>query len=118
MIFFISVKAKLVHEQLAFQWGGTNGADRESALKAGWFFLELMTKAMIENLATADRLNAHRKHRFSEQFHDDIMNLTSSIIHDLVRRRENDSKLVENLNSRLKIQSNQILSILIRSGRI
>ena len=56
--------------------------------------------AMIENLATADRLNAHRKHRFSEQFHDDIMNLTSSIIHDLVRRRENDSKLVENLNSR------------------
>ena len=100
IFFFISVKAKLVHEQLAFQWGGTNGADRESALKAGWFFLELMTKAMIENLATADRLNAHRKHRFSEQFHDDIMNLTSSIIHDLVRRRENDSKLVENLNSR------------------
>ena len=97
-----TVKAKLVHEQLAFQWLGTSGRDRETALKASWFFLELMTKAMIEHLATTDRLSAHRKHRFSEQFHDDIINLTASIIHDLVtgHRRQHDSKLVENLNAR------------------
>ena len=81
-----SVKAKLVHEQLAFQWLGTGGVLRENALKAGWFFLELMIKAMIEHLATRDLLNANRKHRFSEQFHDDVVNLTASVTHDIVHR--------------------------------
>ena len=95
-----SVKAKLVHEQLAFQFFNTSGKERDNALKSSWFFLELMIKAMIEHLATTDRLNANRKHRFSEQFHDDIINLTASITHDIVRNRQNDAKLVENLNSR------------------
>ena len=83
-----SVKAKLVHEQLAFQWLGTCGVLRENALKAGWFFLELMIKAMIEHLATRDLLNANRKHRFSEQFHDDVVNLTASVTNDIVNRYE------------------------------
>ena len=46
--------AKLVHEQLVFQYlqGGTA---RDSALSASWFFLELTIKAMIEHLATTAR---------------------------------------------------------------
>ncbi len=103
-----------MHEQLAFQWLGTNGKDRETALRAGWFFLELMTKAMIEHLATADRLTAHRKHRFSEQFHDDVINLTASVIHDLVNRRQNDQKLVENLNSSLAFFLHDLVSVMDR----
>ena len=46
--------AKLVHEQLVYQYlqGGTA---RDSALSASWFFLELTIKAMIEHLATTAR---------------------------------------------------------------
>ena len=109
-----TVKAKLVHEQLAFQWLGTSGSNRDNALRAGWFFLELMTKAMIEHLATTDRLNAHRRNRFSEQFHDDIMNLTSSVTQDISSRRQNDPKLVENLNSSLAFFLHDLLSVMDR----
>lgn len=103
-----------MHEQLAFQWLGTSGANRDNALRAGWFFLELMTKAMIEHLATTDRLNAHRRNRFSEQFHDDIMNLTSSVTQDISSRRQNDPKLVENLNSSLAFFLHDLLSVMDR----
>ena len=103
-----------MHEQLAFQWLGTSGSNRDNALRAGWFFLELMTKAMIEHLATTDRLNAHRRNRFSEQFHDDIMNLTSSVTQDISSRRQNDPKLVENLNSSLAFFLHDLLSVMDR----
>ena len=103
-----------MHEQLAFQWLGTNGSGRDNALKAGWFFLELMTKAMIEHLATTDRLSSQRRIRFSEQFHDDIINLTASVIHDLAHRRTNDSKLVENLNASLAFFLHDLLSVMDR----
>jgi hypothetical protein len=112
--FNFSVKAKLVHEQLAFQWIITSGSNRENALKAGWFFLELMTKAMIEHLATTSRLNAHRRNRFSEPFHDDIINLTSCITTDIVSRRQSDAKLVENLNSSLGFFLHDLLSVMDR----
>ena len=42
------------------------------------------------------------------------MNLTSSIIHDLVHRRQNDSKLVENLNSSLAFFLHDLLSVMDR----
>ncbi len=83
-------------------------------MKAGWFFLELIVKAMIENLATTSRLNAHRKNRFSEQFHDDITNLTASIATDIVSRRQNDPKLVENLNASLAFFLHDLLSVMDR----
>ena len=115
---FFSVKSsqvKLVHEQLAFQWLGTRGELRDNALKSGWFFLELMIKAMIEHLATTDRLNANRKHRFSEQFHNDIIDLTNEITRDIVNRRgQNDTKLVENLNSSLAFFLHDLLSVMDR----
>ena len=81
--------AKLVHEQLALQWSVSQGSNREMALSVGWFFLELMIKAMIEHLATTSRLGVSRKNRFSEQFHDDIINLVASITSDIVCRQKN-----------------------------
>ena len=48
--------ASLVHEQLMKSFLYVpNGAARDSALKAGWFFLELTIKAMVEHLATTAR---------------------------------------------------------------
>ena len=49
-----SVFAKLVHEQLVYQYL-QGGSTRDSALEASWFFLELTIKAMIEHLATTAR---------------------------------------------------------------
>ena len=94
---------------------GTRGELRDNALKSGWFFLELMIKAMIEHLATTDRLNANRKHRFSEQFHNDIIDLTNEITRDIVNRRgQNDTKLVDNLNSSLAFFLHDLLSVMDR----
>jgi hypothetical protein len=42
-------------------------------------------KAMIEHLATAGTLNAPRKHRFSEQFNDDILNMVASLTDDVTK---------------------------------
>ena len=54
---------KLVHEQLALQLTLSKESSREAALECGWFFFELMIKAMVEHLATAGTLTAPRKHR-------------------------------------------------------
>lgn len=86
--------AKFVHEQLALQWSAYSGRNREeSVLQSAWFFLELMIKAMVEHLATTSRLGAHRKSRFSEQFHDDIINLVSNITSDIVCRQKGSSEV-------------------------
>ncbi len=90
--------AKLVHEQLALQWTAYSGRSREeSLLHSAWFFLELMVKAMVEHLATTSRLGAHRKTRFSEQFHDDIINLVSSITSDIVCRQKGNPEVMNAL---------------------
>ena len=41
---------------------------------------------MVEHLATTGTLGAPRKHRFSEQFHDDILNMVSSLTGDIIRK--------------------------------
>ena len=106
--------AKLVHEQLALQWSISSGGSRERALAAGWFFLELMVKAMVEHLATTSRLGAHRKSRFSEQFHDDIINLVASITSDIVCRHKNHPEMIEHLNSSLAFFLHDLLSVMDR----
>lgn len=63
------------------------------ALNSGWFFLELMVKAMVEHLATTSRLSSSRKSRFSEQFHDDILNLVSSLTSDIVCRHKSNPEV-------------------------
>ena len=89
--------AKLVHEQLALQWSISSGQPREMALNSGWFFLELMVKAMIEHLATTSRLGVNRKIRFSEQFHDDIINLVASLTSDIVCRQKTSPEVLKSV---------------------
>ena len=54
---------KLVHEQLALQLTLSRDSTREAVTDCSWFFFELMIKAMVEHLATANTLHAPRKHR-------------------------------------------------------
>jgi hypothetical protein len=89
---------KLVHEQLAMQWSICNGPGRETALSAGWFFFELMVKAMVEHLATTARLGANRKTRFSEQFHEDVANLVSSVTVDIVCKHKSNPEVRTSIN--------------------
>ena len=55
---------KLVHEQLALQLTLSRDSTREAVTDCSWFFFELMIKAMVEHLATANTLHAPRKHRW------------------------------------------------------
>lgn len=105
---------KLVHEQLALQLTLTKDSAREAVLECGWFFFELMIKAMVEHLATADTLNAPRKHRFSEQFNDDILNMVASFTGDIISRHNKDRKLMTQLNSCLGFFLHDLLSIMDR----
>ena len=54
---------KLVHEQLALQLTLSRDHTRKDVTDCSWFFFELMIKAMVEHLATANTLHAPRKHR-------------------------------------------------------
>ncbi len=93
--FAVGPGAKLVHEQLALQWSLCAGPSRDQALAAGWFFLELMTKAMIEHLATTGRLGAPRRDRFSDQFHDDCLALVAKLTSDIVCRHREAPEVYE-----------------------
>ena len=55
---------KLVHEQLALQLTLSRDIVRDAVTDCSWFFFELMIKAMVEHLATANTLHAPRKHRW------------------------------------------------------
>ena len=93
---------KLVHEQLALQLTLSRDHTRKDVTDCSWFFFELMIKAMVEHLATANTLHAPRKHRlvsdrleedtlddiywsrFSEQFNDDILNMVASLTSEIL----------------------------------
>ena len=94
---------KLVHEQLALQLTLSRDSTREAVTDCSWFFFELMIKAMVEHLATANTLHAPRKHRwdigltwriqafphrcrFSEQFNDDILNMVASLTSEIISK--------------------------------
>ena len=102
----------MVHEQLAFQWNSQLGPNRDSMLSAAWFFFELMIKAMIEHLATTARLGVQRKQRFSEQFHEDIIDLVSMTTSDIFsNKRVLKSEI---LNSSLAFFLHDLLSVMDR----
>ncbi|XP_023320823.1 dedicator of cytokinesis protein 7, partial [Eurytemora carolleeae] len=110
----IAVQGKLLHEQLALQLTLSKDSARNSALENSWFFFELMIKAMVEHLATTGTLGAPRKHRFSEQFHDDILNMVSSLTSDIIRKYKKDEKKTEQLNACLGFFLHDLLSVMDR----
>uniref|UniRef100_A0A8B9F9Z5 Dedicator of cytokinesis 7 n=1 Tax=Amazona collaria TaxID=241587 RepID=A0A8B9F9Z5_9PSIT len=109
---------KLFHEELALQWVVCSGSVREAALQQAWFFFELMVKSMVHHLYFADKLDAPRKNRFPERFMDDVTALVSSTppVCLLVPTPgiENDTEMVERLNTSLAFFLNDLLSIMDR----
>ena len=80
----------------------------------GWFFLELMTKAMVEHLATTSRLKSPRRTRFSDQFNDDILNLVVALTSDIGCRHRNIPDVIEKLNASLAFFLHDLLSVMDR----
>ena len=65
---------------------------------------------MVEHLATMGTLNAPRKHRFSEQFHDDILNMVALLTSDIIKKH----KKVNLKRQRLYVVSEEKLFFLLR----
>jgi hypothetical protein len=53
---------------------------------------------MVEHLATTARLDVQRKNRFSEQFHDDVVNLTYAVTSDIIQKSQAGSKVKSNFD--------------------
>ena len=49
---------------------------------------------MVEHLATTARLDVQRKTRFSEQFHEDVVNLTYAVTSDIIIKSQTDLKVI------------------------
>ena len=107
---------KLVHEQLAMQLTLSKDSTRELLLDCSWFYFELMIKAMVEHLATANTLTAPRKHRFSDQFNDDILNLIAGLTTEIITKQGKASKAtkITRLNSCLAFFLHDLMSIMDR----
>lgn len=104
---------KLVHEQLALQLTLSKDSSRDSVLECSWFYFELMIKAMVEHLATANTLNAPRKHRFSDQFNDDILNMVASFTGEIISKHRKQGRITQ-LNSCLAFFLHDLLSVMDR----
>ena len=48
---------------------------------------------MVEHLATTARLDVQRKSRFSEQFHEDVVNLTYAVTSDIIHKSQQDARV-------------------------
>merc|ERR1719206_496775 len=104
---------KLVHEQLALQLTLSKDTSRDNVLECSWFYFELMIKAMVEHLATANTLNAPRKHRFSDQFNDDILNMVASFTVEIISKHRKQGRITQ-LNSCMAFFLHDLLSVMDR----
>ncbi|XP_065206218.1 dedicator of cytokinesis protein 7 [Planococcus citri] len=103
--------AKLLHEEIALQWVVTSGTAREYAVTNSWFFFDLMIKSMVEYMASVCGLDSSRKHRFSEQFLDDISTLVTTFTSDIISGYSKDIKLIQSMNCSLAFFLFDLLSI-------
>ncbi|XKL65388.1 hypothetical protein PGB90_008808 [Kerria lacca] len=102
---------KLLHEEIALQWVVTSGSARENAMTNSWFFFDLMIKSMVEYLVSINGLDSPRKHRFSEQYLDDISTLVTTFTSDIISGYNRDAKLIQSMNSSLAFFLFDLLSI-------
>ena len=107
-----------MHEQLAMQWLLPSSHGSQDLQQSAWFFFELMVKAMVEHLATTARLGAPRKSRFSETFHNDVINLGSGLIfswRNILSRRDKRASLhfhgVKRMGAVFNTNTSQVSSI-------
>lgn len=57
------------------------------------FFFDLMIKSMVEYLVSMNSLDSPRKHRFSEQYFDDIATLVTTFTSDIISGYNRDVKV-------------------------
>merc|ERR1712106_1078970 len=76
-----------------------------------------MLKSMNEHLAGTGSHDTLRKMRFSQQFCDDLENLTSTITNDIIafiNKDHRDIRFVQNINSVLAFFLGDLLSVMDR----
>merc|ERR1719244_1922641 len=69
---------------------------------------------MVEHLATANTLHAPRKHRFSEQFNDDILNMVASLTSEILSQHTKQKEKMVQLNACLAFFLHDLLSVMDR----
>ncbi|XP_023165795.2 dedicator of cytokinesis protein 7 isoform X2 [Drosophila hydei] len=102
---------RLLHEELALQYTLSRGKAADLAMTNSWFLFELMVKSMIEHLDNSSTLNAPRKHRFSQQYNEDIAALVAIVTNKVMEYHSTDPRLAQSLNASLSFLIFDLLSI-------
>ncbi|EDW10995.1 dedicator of cytokinesis protein 6 isoform X2 [Drosophila mojavensis] len=105
---------RLLHEELALQYTLSSGKAADLAMTNSWFLFELIVKSMIEHLDNSGTLNAPRKHRFPQQFNDDIATLVDIVTNKVMEYHSTDPRLAQSLNASLSFLIFDLLSIMDR----
>ncbi|XP_017859790.1 PREDICTED: dedicator of cytokinesis protein 7 [Drosophila arizonae] len=105
---------RLLHEELALQYTLSSGKTADLAMTNSWFLFELIVKSMIEHLDNSGTLNAPRKHRFPQQFNDDIASLVDIVTNKVMEYHSTDPRLAQSLNASLSFLIFDLLSIMDR----
>lgn len=69
------------------------------------FFFDLMIKSMVEYLASVNSMDSPRKHRFSEQYLDDIATLVTTFTSDIISGYNRDIKVSRDGKMQRKAES-------------
>ena len=74
---------------------------------------------MIEHLATTARLDVQRKSRFSEQFHEDVVNLTYAVTSDIISKSQMDTRVSFSRNLKRSVNNlKKQFTIVIYDSRV
>ena len=74
---------------------------------------------MVEHLATTARLDVQRKSRFSEQFHEDVVNLTYAVTSDIISKSQMDTRVSFSRNLKRSVNNlKKQFTIVIYDSRV
>lgn len=128
---------RLLHEEIALQWGMAVGNAIDMAMANSWFLFELIVnvrtqlkiyfsfvntkcrpfflqQSMIEHLDATQTLNALRKNRFPPEYNLDLETLIGMVATKVVQSHGVDNKLAQSLNISLAFFIFDLLSIMDR----
>ncbi|KAE9549990.1 hypothetical protein FO519_006810, partial [Halicephalobus sp. NKZ332] len=106
---------KLLHEEFASFLVNSQGTLRETACTFSWFFLEIITKSMSEYLGSCNRFFLPRKLRFRDTFLQNIHQVTTILIADIIDKLTKDPKQAKFVNSSLAFFLKDSLSLMDRT---
>nr|XP_039268691.1 dedicator of cytokinesis protein 7-like [Styela clava] len=109
-----SITRKVFHEELALLWVVSTAHIREKSFKHPWFFFDLMTKSMVQNLKLTDGFEMTRSMRFPARYVDDLTRLIHMVTTEIINSYSKDYDFAERLNLSLAFFFNDLLSIMDR----